>query len=75
MSIPSLPLWMALGAALPLNWGVVQVYFAITVVLSVLGWTGLARTVRSNEQLVGVAMDEQSQRALTVLDAQIFAPE
>ena len=47
MSVPSLPLWIALAAALPLEWSIVQVYFSITVVLSILGWTGLARTVRS----------------------------
>lgn len=47
MSVPSLPLWIALAGALPLDWGIVEVYFSITVVLSILGWTGLARTVRS----------------------------
>ena len=41
MSVPSLPLWIALAGALPLEWSIVQVYFAITVVLSILGWTGL----------------------------------
>ena len=44
--IPSLPLWMSLSAAIPLNWSVTQVFFAITVILSVIGWTGLARVVR-----------------------------
>ena len=47
MSFPTLPLWMALSASLPLDWGIVQVYLGITIVLSVFGWTGLARTVRS----------------------------
>ena len=47
MSFPTLPLWMALSASLPLDWGVVRVYFMITIILSILGWTGLARTVRS----------------------------
>jgi peptide/nickel transport system permease protein len=46
-SIPSIPLWMGLAAALPLNWPPETVYFAITVILSLLGWTGLARVVRS----------------------------
>ena len=45
-SFPQLPLWLALGAILPKEWNGVQVYFAITVVLSLLGWTGLARVVR-----------------------------
>lgn len=45
-SIPTIPLWLALGAAVPLEWSVIQVYFAITVILSLIGWTGLAREVR-----------------------------
>lgn len=45
-SIPAIPLWMALSAALPPNWPVVRVYFGITVILSLIGWTGLARVVR-----------------------------
>ena len=47
MSFPTLPLWMALSASLPLDWGILQVYLAITIILSIFGWTGLARTVRS----------------------------
>jgi len=46
-SIPGLPLWIALGAILPSDWPDLKIYFGITVVLSLLGWTGLARTVRS----------------------------
>jgi len=46
LSIPQLPLWMALAAALPDHWTVVHRYFAITIILSILGWTGLARVVR-----------------------------
>ena len=46
-SVPTLPLWMALSAALPARWSVMQVYFGIVVILSLLGWTGLARVVRS----------------------------
>jgi peptide/nickel transport system permease protein len=45
-SIPQLPLWMALSAALPPSLSPVKVYFGITVILSVIGWTGLARVVR-----------------------------
>ncbi len=45
-SIPSIPLWMALAAAVPRTWGITQTYFAITIILSLIGWTGLARTVR-----------------------------
>jgi len=46
ISIPSLPLWMALSAAIPLDWSIYQVFFVITVILSLLGWPGLAREVR-----------------------------
>lgn len=45
-SIPSIPLWMGLAAALPLTMPPLQVYFAITIILSLLGWTNLARVVR-----------------------------
>jgi len=45
-SFPSIPLWMALSAALPASWSPLKVYFGITLVLSFIGWTGLARQVR-----------------------------
>ncbi len=45
-SVPTLPLWMALSVALPPQWSVVEVYFGIVVILSLVGWTGLARVVR-----------------------------
>ena len=46
ISIPTIPLWMALAAAVPRDWPVVKTYFAITVFFSIIGWTGLARVVR-----------------------------
>jgi peptide/nickel transport system permease protein len=45
-SIPTLPLWMALAAALPRDWSPERVYFTITILLGLLGWTHLARRVR-----------------------------
>jgi peptide/nickel transport system permease protein len=45
-SMPTIPLWMALAAAMPQEWPPLRVYFGITVILSFLGWTGLARVVR-----------------------------
>ena len=45
-SFPQIPLWIALGALLPADWSQVGIYLGITVVLSLLGWTGLARAVR-----------------------------
>jgi peptide/nickel transport system permease protein len=45
-TIPSIPLWMALSAALPRDWPVTRVYFGITIILSLVGWTWMARVVR-----------------------------
>jgi peptide/nickel transport system permease protein len=46
-SIPTLPLWLVLAALLPRDWSPLRTYLAITMILSLLGWTWLARTVRS----------------------------
>lgn len=45
-SFPQLPLWLALAAIMPADWSLMVTYLGITVVLSLLGWTGLARVVR-----------------------------
>ena len=45
-SFPSIPLWMALSAVLPADWSALKVYFAITIILSLINWTGVARVVR-----------------------------
>ena len=45
-SLPTLPLWMGLSAALPKWWSITTRYFAIVVILSLIDWTGLARVVR-----------------------------
>ncbi len=45
-AFPHLPLWLALAAVLPGDWSPIQIYFAITILLSLLNWTGLARVVR-----------------------------
>lgn len=45
-SIPTIPLWMGLAAAIPLSWPPLQTYFVITLIVSLLGWTSLARQVR-----------------------------
>lgn len=46
MCIPTIPLWMALAAALPRDWSTVKTYFGMIIIMSFLGWTGLARVVR-----------------------------
>jgi len=46
-SLPDMPLWLALSAALPVTWSPILVYFGITLILGLLDWPGLARAVRS----------------------------
>lgn len=46
-SIPSLPLWLGLAASLPREWSATTVYVVVTLILAALGWTTLARRVRS----------------------------
>jgi peptide/nickel transport system permease protein len=46
-SLPSIPLWMALAAIMPITWSPLLIYFGITIIFALLDWTGLARAVRS----------------------------
>lgn len=46
-SLPTIPLWLALAAIMPVTWSPILVYFGITVILGLLEWTSLARAVRS----------------------------
>ena len=46
LSMPAIPLWMTLSAALPKEWPPTQIYFMISIILSLVGWCGLARVVR-----------------------------
>ena len=46
-SLPELPMWLALAAAVPPNWSPVTVFFMISIILGLLDWPGLARAVRS----------------------------
>jgi peptide/nickel transport system permease protein len=45
-SIPTIPLWMGLAAAVPGHWSILRIYFAITLIIALIGWTELARVVR-----------------------------
>lgn len=47
ISVPTIPLWISLSAAVPVDWPPTKVYFMITLILSLAGWCGLARIVRS----------------------------
>jgi peptide/nickel transport system permease protein len=46
LSLPTIPLWMALSTALPRDWSVIKTYLFITIILSFVSWTTLAREVR-----------------------------
>ncbi len=46
-SLPAIPIWLALSAAMPRTWSVIQTYLAITIILALIGWTTLAREIRS----------------------------
>lgn len=46
LSIPTIPLWLALSAALPPEWGSIKIYFGISIILSIVGWCSIARVVR-----------------------------
>jgi peptide/nickel transport system permease protein len=46
LSLPTTPLWLGLAAAMPSNWPPLRIYFAITIILSLIGWTNLARVIR-----------------------------
>ena len=45
-SIPTIPLWMSLAAAMPREWPITRIYFFITIIISLIGWTVMARVVR-----------------------------
>lgn len=45
-SFPPIPLWMALGAAVPAGWTSIETYLGITIILSIVSWGGLAREIR-----------------------------
>ena len=46
LALPTIPLWMSLAAALPQDWPQLKTYFYVTIILSIFGWTILARVVR-----------------------------
>ncbi|CAH1693769.1 Peptide/nickel transport system permease protein [Hyphomicrobiales bacterium] len=73
-SIPTIPLWMGLAAAVPLTWHPLAVYFAVTVILSLIGWTTIARIVRgkflslrSEDFVVSARLDGASQTRIILV--------
>ncbi|HNT75489.1 MAG TPA: ABC transporter permease [Anaerolineae bacterium] len=72
-TLPTIPLWMALAAALPREWPQLRIYFATTLILSILGWTGLARSVRGRllsmreeDFVLAARLDGESEWAIIV---------
>jgi peptide/nickel transport system permease protein len=72
-SIPTIPLWLGLAAALPKEWGSLQIYFGITLILSLIGWTGMARVVRgkffslrTEDFVVAARLDGSSQMRIII---------
>ncbi|MHB2263996.1 ABC transporter permease [Aliihoeflea sp. PC F10.4] len=63
-SIPELPLWLALSAALPVTWSPLLVYFGITLILALLDWPSLARAVRS--KLLSLREEDFTAAAVTI---------
>ncbi|MBV7396803.1 ABC transporter permease [Mameliella sediminis] len=55
-SIPTLPLWLTVAAAVPREWSALQSYLVMTVILALIGWTALARRVRS--RIIAMHNDE-----------------
>ena len=71
-AMPTIPLWLGFAAAIPLTWSPLQVYFIITLIVSLLAWTGLAREVRGrflslrNEDFVTAAKLDGSSTARVI---------
>lgn len=61
-SFPHLPLWMTLAAIMPVTWSPIFIYFGITLILGILEWPGLARTVRS--KLLALREEDYSTAAM-----------
>jgi peptide/nickel transport system permease protein len=69
LSLPTIPIWLGLSAALPPDWSPLTRYFAITLILSLVGWTELARVVRgrflalrSDDFVTAARLDGASER-------------
>ena len=71
-AFPQIPLWLAFGAILPGDWSPLSTYFAITLVLSLLGWTGLARVVRGKILALREEDYAMAARLLGASDARIL---
>jgi len=62
MTVPKIPIWLTMAAAIPKNWTSLQVYFAMTLILACMGWTGLCRVVRG--KLLALREEDYARAAL-----------
>lgn len=62
MTVPKIPLWIAMAAAIPKEWTSLQVYFMMTLILACMGWTGLCRVVRG--KLLSLREEDYARAAL-----------
>ena len=72
MSVPDFYLLLALAAALPTTLSPVAVYFLIIVILSFVGWAGMARIIRGMVLSVREREYVEAGRALGLNDLQII---
>ncbi|MFY0634164.1 MAG: ABC transporter permease [Vannielia sp.] len=71
LSLPTIPIWLALAAALPPSWPIYQQYFVITLIVSLVGWTELGRVVRGrflamkhDDFVIAARLDGASERRI-----------
>lgn len=71
LSLPTIPIWLALAAALPPDWPIYQQYFVITLIVSLVGWTELGRVVRgrflamkNDDFVIAARLDGASERRI-----------
>ncbi|WP_418591866.1 ABC transporter permease [Ponticoccus sp. (in: a-proteobacteria)] len=71
LSLPTIPIWLALAAALPPSWPIYQQYFVITLIVSLVGWTELGRVVRgrflamkNDDFVIAARLDGASERRI-----------
>jgi len=62
MTVPKIPIWMTMAAAIPRTWSSLEVYFAMTLILACTGWTGLCRVVRG--KLLALREEDYARAAL-----------
>jgi peptide/nickel transport system permease protein len=63
LSVPTLPLWMGLAAAIPANWPITRVYVALVVIISFISWPGMARGIRS--KLISLRQEDYVRAAIS----------